>query len=336
MKGIKILERILIVIPTMLAIAMLVFVLMRVMPGDPVDKMMGESGNVSIEEIQSLKKEFNLDLPLFEQLKIFVTGIFHGDLGTSFQERRPVWNIIMEKLPATIELALGAFIFSLIIAVPIGVISAVKQNSLIDRLGMAFSFLGISAPAFWLGIILIIIFAVNLNVLPVYGRSMFASTPVHITGLYVLDSILSRNWLALKDSFLHLILPSISLGAAQASVITRILRSSMLEVLRADYVTLARTKGLSEYIVITKHALRNALIPTVTVIGLQIGTLLGGNMIIETIFGWPGLGRLVVTSIFSRDFPVIQGSVMFYALIYVTANLIVDILYTYLNPRTTL
>jgi len=336
MKGIKILERILIVIPTMLAIAMLVFVLMRVMPGDPVDKMMGESGNVSIEEIQSLKKEFNLDLPLFEQLKIFVTGIFHGDLGTSFQERRPVWNIIMEKLPATIELALGAFIFSLIIAVPIGVISAVKQNSLIDRLGMAFSFLGISAPAFWLGIILIIIFAVNLNVLPVYGRSMFASTPVHITGLYVLDSILSRNWLALKDSFLHLILPSISLGAAQASVITRILRSSMLEVLRADYVTLARTKGLSEYIVITKHALRNALIPTVTVIGLQIGTLLGGNMIIETIFGWPGLGRLVVTSIFNRDFPVIQGSVMFYALIYVTANLIVDILYTYLNPRTTL
>ena len=336
MKGIKILERILIVIPTMLAIAMLVFILMRVMPGDPVDKMMGESGNVSIEEIQSLKKEFNLDLPLFEQLKIFVTGIFHGDLGTSFQERRPVWNIIMEKLPATIELALGAFIFSLIIAVPIGVISAVKQNSLIDRLGMAFSFLGISAPAFWLGIILIIIFAVNLNVLPVYGRSMFASTPVHITGLYVLDSILSRNWIALKDSFLHLILPSISLGAAQASVITRILRSSMLEVLRADYVTLARTKGLSEYIVITKHALRNALIPTVTVIGLQIGTLLGGNMIIETIFGWPGLGRLVVTSIFNRDFPVIQGSVMFYALIYVTANLIVDILYTYLNPRTTL
>ncbi len=201
---------------------------------------------------------------------------------------------------------------------------------------MAFAFLGISAPAFWLGIIFIIIFAVNLNILPVYGRVAFAYKPIHITGMYVLDSILSRNWPALKDSLIHLILPSISLGAAQAAVITRILRSSMLEVLRADYVTLARTKGLSEYVVITKHALRNALIPTVTVIGLQIGMLLGGNMIIETIFGWPGLGRLVVTSIFNRDFPVVQGSVMFYALIYVTANLIVDILYTYLNPRTTI
>ena len=319
MKGIKILERILIAIPTMLAIAILVFVLMRIMPGDPVDKMMGESGNVSIEEVQALEKEFHLDLPLFEQLKIFVIGIFHGDLGISFQERRPVWDIIIERVPATIELALGALIFSLIVALPIGIISAVKQNSLIDRLGMA-----------------IIIFAVNLNILPVYGRVAFAYKPIHITGMYVLDSILSRNWPALKDSLIHLILPSISLGAAQAAVITRILRSSMLEVLRADYVTLARTKGLSEYVVITKHALRNALIPTVTVIGLQIGMLLGGNMIIETIFGWPGLGRLVVTSIFNRDFPVVQGSVMFYALIYVTANLIVDILYTYLNPRTTI
>lgn len=336
MKGIKILERILIAIPTMLAIAILVFVLMRIMPGDPVDRMMGESGNVSMEEVQALEKEFHLDLPLFEQLKIFVIGIFHGDLGTSFQERRPVWDIIIERVPATIELALGALIFSLIVAMPIGIISAVKQNSLIDRLGMAFAFLGISTPAFWLGIILIIVFAVNFNILPVYGRVAFVYKPIHITGMYVLDSILSRNWPALKDSLLHLILPSISLGAAQAAVITRILRSSMLEVLRADYVTLARTKGLSEYVVITKHALRNALIPTVTVIGLQIGTLLGGNMIIETIFGWPGLGRLVVTSIFNRDFPVVQGSVMFYALIYVTANLIVDILYTYLNPRTTI
>jgi len=154
--------------------------------------------------------------------------------------------------------------------------------------------------------------------------------------MYVLDSILSRNWPALKDSLTHLILPSISLGAAQAAVTTRILRSSMLEVLRADYITLARTKGLSEYVVITKHALMNALIPTVTVVGLQIGELLGGNMIIETVFAWPGLGRLVVNSIFNRDFPVVQGAVMFYALIYVTANLIVDILYTYLNPKTSL
>jgi len=333
MKGIKILERILIAIPTMLAIAMLIFILMRIMPGDPVDKMMGKSGNISIEEVQALEREFHLDLPISAQLKIFLIGIFHGDLGTSFQERRPVWEMIVERMPPTLELALSALLFSLIISVPIGIISAVKQNSLIDRLGMGFAFLGISAPAFWLGIVLIIIFAVKLSIFPVYGRIAFAYKPIHITGMYVLDSILSRNWPALKDSLMHLILPSISLGAAQAAVTTRILRSSMLEVLRADYVTLARTKGLSEYMVITKHALRNALIPTVTVIGLQIGMLLGGNMIIETIFGWPGLGRLVVTSIFNRDFPVVQGAVMFYALTYVVANLIVDIIYTYLNPK---
>ena len=336
MKGIKILERVLIAVPIMLAITILVFVFMRVMPGDPVDKIMGEAGNVSAEEIQALKSEFHLDQPLSTQLRIFLSGIFHGDLGISFQERRPVWDIITERIPATIELALGALLFSLIVSIPIGIISAVKQNSLVDRLGMAFAFLGISAPAFWLGIILIIIFACKLGISPVYGRITFAFKPVHITGMYVLDSILSRNWPALKDSLTHLILPSISLGAAQAAVTTRILRSSMLEVLRADYITLARTKGLSEYIVITKHALRNALIPTVTVIGLQIGALLGGNMIIETVFAWPGLGRLVVTSIFNRDFPVVQGAVMFYALIYVTANLIVDILYTYLNPKTSL
>jgi len=336
MKGIKILERILIAIPTILAITILVFVFMRIMPGDPVDKMMGEGGNVSIEEVQALKKEFHLDLPISVQLKMFLSGIFHGDLGISFQERKPVWDIITERIPATVELALGALLFSLIVSIPIGIISAVKQNSLVDRLGMAFAFFGISAPAFWLGIILIIIFACKLGILPVYGRITFAFKPVHITGMYVLDSILSRNWPALKDSLKHLILPSISLGAAQAAVTSRILRSSMLEILRADYITLARTKGLNEYIVIIKHALRNALIPTVTVIGLQIGALLGGNMIIETIFAWPGLGRLVVTSIFDRDFPVVQGAVMFYALIYVTANLIVDILYTYLNPKTSL
>lgn len=336
MKSIKILERILIAIPTMLLIAILIFVLMRVMPGDPVDKMMGKGGNINSEEVQALEKEFHLDLPISAQLKIFLSGIFRGDLGTSFQERKPVWDIITERIPATVELALGALLFSLIISIPIGIISAVKQNSLVDRLGMAFAFLGISAPAFWLGIVLIIIFAVKFSILPVYGRITFAYKPIHVTGMYVVDSILSGNWAGLKDSLLHLILPSISLGAALAAVTTRILRSSMLEVLRADYVTLARTKGLSEYIVVTKHALRNALIPTVTVVGLQLGMLLGGNMIVETIFGWPGLGRLVVTSIFNRDFPVVQGAVMFYALIYVLANLIVDIIYTYLNPKINL
>jgi len=336
MKGIKIIERILLAIPIMLGVAVFVFTFMRLTPGDPVDLMMGEAGNVSEEEVQALKSEFHLDKPLPVQLGIFLSRLFHGDLGNSFKERKPVWDMIMERLPATVELALGSLLFALIIAIPIGVISAVRQNSLIDRAGMTFAFLGISMPAFWLAIVLIIIFSCKLGFLPVFGRSAYKLTPTHITGMYVLDSILSYNLPALKDSIKHLILPSISLGAAVAAIITRILRSSMLEVLRTDYIILARTKGLSEYVVITKHALRNALIPTVTVLGIQVGVLLGGNMIIETIFGWPGIGRMVVTAIFNRDFPVVQGAVMFYAFIYVAANLIVDILYTYLNPKTSL
>jgi ABC-type dipeptide/oligopeptide/nickel transport system permease component len=220
--------------------------------------------------------------------------------------------------------------------VPIGIISAVKQHSVLDRVGMAGAFLGISMPAFWLGILLMLIFSVRLQWLPVAGRINYDAELQTVTGLYVVDSILTGNKAALISSLRHLILPSISLGAAMSATVARILRSSMLEVLRQDYVTLARAKGVVEFLVISKHALRNALIPTVTVVGLQVGVLLGGNMIVETVFGWPGLGRLVVQSIFARDFPLVQGAVMIYAFIFVMANLIVDVLYTYLNPKMTL
>jgi peptide/nickel transport system permease protein len=223
--------------------------------------------------------------------------------------------------------------FSLLIALPIGVISAVKQNSWLDRISMSGAFLGISMPAFWLGIILILIFSVQLGWLPVQGRIARNVGLEQMTGFFVLDSILTGNMAALRSSILHLTLPSIALGAQVAAVIARVLRSSMLETLRSDYVTLARSKGAPEGRVVLKHALRNAMIPTVTVVGLQIGILLGGNMVVETIFGWPGLGRMVVQAIFDRDFPLIQGAVMVYAFTFVTANLIVDILYTYLNPR---
>ncbi len=198
---------------------------------------------------------------------------------------------------------------------------------------MAGAFLGVSMPAFWLGIVLILLFSVRLQWLPVQGRIDFGIPLQEITGMYVLDSILTRNWEALVSSLRHLVLPSIALGAAVAAIVARVLRSSMVETLRQDYVTLARAKGQLESLVVMKHALRNALIPTVTVVGLQIGVLLGGNMIVETVFGWPGLGRLVVGAIFDRDFPLVQGTVMVYAFIFVAANLIVDILYHYLNPK---
>ncbi len=336
MRATKILERLLAALPIMLGVAVLVFLFMRLTPGDPVDIMMGQGGAVSPGEMAQLRSEFHLDEPLHIQLGYFLRDLLRGDLGYSYVQKRPVAELIGERLPATIEMALGALIFALLVSFPIGIISAVRQNSPVDRLSMAGAFVGISMPEFWFGILLILLFAVQLGWLPVSGRIDHGTGLQEITGLYVLDSLLTGNRVALVSSLKHLVLPSITLGAGAAAVLARVLRSSLIETLRTDYVTLARAKGASEGRVVLKHALRNALIPTVTVVGLQVGSLLGGNMIVETVFSWPGLGRLVVNAIFGRDFPLIQGAVMIYALTFVVANLIVDVLYTYLNPKITL
>jgi peptide/nickel transport system permease protein len=336
MRAIKILERTLVSIPIMFGVAIIVFLFMRLTPGDPVDIMMGRGGAVSAGEIEQLRSEFHLDQPLHIQLWLFLKDAVRGDLGYSYVQKTPVVTLIKDRLPATIELALAALFFSLIIAFPIGILSAVWQNSLLDRLSMGGAFLGISMPGFWMGIILILIFSVKLHWLPVQGRIDFDAHLTAGTGFFVLDSILTANRAALISTLKHLILPGITLGAAEAAVVARVLRSSMLETLRSDYVVLARSKGAPEWSVVLKHALRNALIPTVTVIGLQVGVLLGGNMIVETVFSWPGLGRMVVSAIFARDFPLVQGSVMIYAFTFVMANLIVDVLYTYLNPKISL
>lgn len=329
----KVIERILIMIPIVIGVAVIVFLFMRLMPGDPVDIMMGQGGAVSAGEMAQLREEFNLDKPLIVQLGIFLQDLLRGDLGNSYVQRKPVVEIIMQRLPATFELALGGLIISLVIAFPIGIISAVKQNTWLDRVSMGGAFVGISMPAFWLGIVLLLLFSVQLQWLPVQGRVDHSVYLQEVTGFYVLDSLLTGNREALKSSIRHLILPSITLGVPMMAVVARVLRSSMLETLRADYVTLARAKGASENKVVLRHALRNALIPTITVVGLQIGVLLGGNMIVETVFSWPGLGRTVVSAIFERDFPLVQGAVMIYAFIYVLTNLIVDIVYTYLDPK---
>ncbi|MGC9334100.1 MAG: ABC transporter permease [Anaerolineae bacterium] len=333
MRAVKVIERMLITVPIMFGVAVVVFLFMRLTPGDPVDIMMGQGGAVGAGEMERLRSEFNLDEPLHVQLWLFLKDAVRGDLGYSYTQKRPVSDLIIERLPATIELAAGALFFALIIAFPIGIVSAVRQRSLLDQFSMAGAFLGVSMPAFWLGIILILFFAVRLHWLPVQGRLDFGVNLEYVTGIYVLDSILTRNGPALVSSLKHLVLPSVSLGAAVAAIVARVLRSSMVEILRQDYITLARAKGQSEFLVVMKHALRNALIPTVTVVGLQVGTLLGGNMIVETVFSWPGLGRMVVKAIFERDFPLVQGSVMVYAFTFVLANLIVDVLYTYLDPK---
>jgi peptide/nickel transport system permease protein len=336
MKAIKILERVLYTIPIMFGVAVIVFVFIRMTPGDPVDIMMGQGGAISAGEIEQLRSEFHLDEPITTQLWYFLRDAVQGDLGYSYIKKQPVTTLIGDRLPATIELATAALLFALLVAFPIGIISAVRQNSLLDRLSMATAFLGISMPAFWLGIILILIFAVWLRWLPVQGRIDSNIDLDTITGFYIIDSIITGNWEALWSSLRHLVLPAVTLGAAVAAIVARVLRSSMLETLRSDYVQLARAKGASEGLVVSKHALRNALIPTVTVVGLQVGVLLGGNMIVETVFGWPGLGRMVVEAIFNRDFPLVQGAVMIYAFTFVMANLIVDVMYTYLNPKITL
>lgn len=333
MRLVKIIERILIMIPIVVGVAVIVFLFMRLMPGDPVDIMMGQGGAVTADEMERLRQEFNLDKPLHIQLGLFLGDLLRGDLGYSYIQKRPVVDVIAGRLPATIELALGGLIVSLIIAVPIGIISAVRQNSWLDRLSMAGAFLGISMPGFWLGIVLLLLFSVQLHWLPVQGRIAHDANLQVVTGYFVLDSLLTGNREALASSLRHLVLPSITLGAPMAAVVARVLRSSMLETLRADYVTLARAKGAPEWGVVLRHALRNALIPTVTVVGLQVGVLLGGNMIVETVFGWPGLGRTVVSAIFDRDFPLVQGAVMIYAFIFVMTNLVVDVIYTYLNPK---
>lgn len=333
MRGIKIFERTLAALPIMMGVCIVVFLFMRLIPGDPVDIMLGEASNVTQEEIDRLRSQFDLDDPIHVQLGSYLSRVLRGDLGYSISRSADVRNLLLEALPATIELAMSAMLVALAIAVPVGIITAVKHNSFVDRTSMAGAFLGISMPAFWLGIVLILIFSVNLRWLPTSGRATYGFVPDHVTGFYVLDSILTWNLPALKNSLRHLVLPSIALGAAPSAVITRVVRSSMLECLRKDYITFARAKGVPEWSVVILHAFRNALIPAVTVTGLEIGSLLGGNMVIESIFGWPGMGRLVVDGIFSRDYSLVQGAVMVYGLTFVTVNLLADIIYTWLDPK---
>ena len=336
MRAIKILERVLCTLPIMVGVAVIVFFFIRLTPGDPVDIMMGRGGAVSATDIEQLRHQFHLDQPLHVQLWYFLRDAARGNLGYSYIRNKPVVELLAERLPATIELTLGSLLVSLLIATPIGILSAVRQNSLLDRFSMAGAFLGISMPSFWLGIILILFFAVYLQWLPAQSRLSYGLPLQELTGLHVVDSLITGNLPALADSVKHLLLPSITLGAGVAAIVARVLRSSMLEVLRSDYIKLARSKGATEWRVVIRYALRNALIPTVTVVGLQFGVLLGGNMIVEAVFGWPGLGRLVVDAIFNRDFPLIQGAVMIYAITFVLVNLVVDVLYTYLNPQITL
>jgi peptide/nickel transport system permease protein len=335
MRLLKILERMLAAIPVALGVAVLAFLFLRFLPGDPVQIMLGDT-KVSQQQVTALRHELNLDEPIGSQLVHFFGQLLHGQLGTSIIKDQSVSSLIGGALPATIELTLATVFVALLIALPVGILSALYQGSWLDRVVLSGALLGVSMPSFWFGLLLILLFAVEAHLLPTSGRISPTLLVERHTGFMLIDTLLAGNVRAFVDALKHLVLPALTLGVVFAAVLARVIRSSMIEALHRQYVTTARAKGVRERVVIIKHALRNALIPAVTVAGLQVGELLGGNMIVETIFAWPGVGRLVVNSIFARDYVVVQAAVMLYAITYVGVNLLVDVLYTVLNPRIVL
>lgn len=331
----KLVERLLQLIPVLLGVSLIVFLMMTLTPGDPIDIMIGDQ-NVTPEQEAAMRRDLGLDQPAWQRFFTFLGNAMTGDFGISFFHRRPVSDVIVERLPATIELSLVALIFALVTAIPLGVLAAVKKNTILDRIATVGSLLGVSLPGFWFGILLIMLFAVQLQVLPVSGRIGFSSEVQPITHFLLIDTLLRGRPDAFWDALSHIILPAITLGLPMTAILMRVTRTSMLEVMRQDYITFAEAKGLKRTRILFRHALKNALIPTVSVAAIETGSLLGGNMIVETVFGWPGLGRLVVESIFVRNYPLVQAAVLFYAVTYVLLNFVADILYTVLNPRVKL
>lgn len=331
----KVLERLAQLVLVLLGVSVIVFLMITLTPGDPVQIMLGDQ-HVTPEQEQALRRDMGLDLPLPERFAAFIANAFQGEFGLSFFHRRPVAEVIAERLPATIELTLVSLVLAVATAIPLGVLAAVRKSTIFDKLATVTSLLGVSMPGFWFGILLLLLFAVNLQALPVSGRIDFDFQVEPITHLLLVDTLLRGRPDAFVNALSHIIMPALTLGLPMAAILMRVTRASMLEVLSQDYVRFAEAKGLARRRILFRHALKNALIPTVTVAALETGTLLGGNMIVETVFGWPGLGRLVVESIFVRNYPLVQTAVLFYALTYVLLNFVADLLYTVLNPRVKL
>lgn len=326
-------KRLLNLIPVLLGITLLVFVFLHLIPGDPAVVMAGE--RATPEQVAALREQLGLNQPLPIQYLLFLGNLLRLNFGTSIISGVPITEEIKIRWPATFELSVAAMLVATVIGIPAGVLAAVRKNSAVDNLTMSGSLLGVSLPVYWLGLLLVYLFAVNLQWLPPSGRiSIDAGLNFKpITGFYVLDSLLQGDFRALKDVLAHLILPAITLGTIPLAILARITRSAMLEVLSQDYIRTARAKGLLERWVILKHALKNALLPVVTIIGLQFGTLLGGAILTETIFSWPGIGSWIYEGILSRDYPVVQGGVVFVAVAFVLINLLVDLSYAFFDPR---
>ncbi len=324
-------RRILESIPVVIGVSILVFLLVHFIPGDPATALLGE--RATEENVAAIRERLGLDKPLPEQYFIWVGNMIQGDLGQTVRGNIPVANEIRSRFPATLELALVALFLATILGVPIGVFSAVKRNSWFDTASMLGALFGVSIPIFVLGLLLIFLVGVQFDLLPFVGRLDPTIQIERTTGMYLIDAPLSGNWEGFIDALRHIILPAITLMTISLAVIARITRSAMLEVLNQDYIRTARAKGLRERSVIRSHALRNALLPVVTIIGLQLGTLLSGAVLTETIFSWPGIGKWLFDSIVARDYPIVQSVTLMIAMIYVMVNLGVDVLYTVFDPR---
>ncbi|TQR18321.1 ABC transporter permease [Psychrobacillus soli] len=324
-------RRILQLVPVLIGMSIVVFSIIHAIPGDPATVILGD--HATPEAVKELRTEMGLDKPLISQYFAYVKSIVTGDLGNSLRTKKPIQEEITPYLAATIELMFASMIIATVIGVNAGILAAWKRASWFDNIAMFIALVGVSMPVFWLGLMEQWIFSEKLSWLPSIGR-FNAREPIEaITGLYMVDTIIQGNWAGLWDAFKHLILPGLALGTIPMAIIARITRSSMLEVLESEYVRTARAKGLSEIWVLYKHALKNAFAPVLTVIGLQVGLLLGGAVLTETIFGWPGIGRYIYDAIGYRDYPVIQSGILIISTIFVCVNLVVDLLYARLDPR---
>jgi peptide/nickel transport system permease protein len=304
---------------------------MHIAPGDPISLLLGDDATQA--EIERTRREWGLDKPILMQYWEFLGRAMQGDFGKSLKFGEPVTKLVFERLPATIELAFASLLVAVLISIPIGVYSAIKHDSLLDHAGMALALVGVSLPNFWLGIMLIYFLGGQFNLLPVAGRIEYGIQVQTITHLYLVDSLITGNFPAFWSALKHLFMPAITLGTSLAAIVTRITRSSILEVMRQDYITTARAKGLSERVVIWRHTLRNAMITIITILGLQLGALLNGSVITETVFSYPGIGDLLIQAISLRDYKLAQGLIFFFAMMYFAVNLLIDLLYMLVDPR---
>ena len=326
-----IIRRLMIMIPTLLGVTVIVFLMLHATPGDPAELLMGE--RATEESLDRLREHLGLNEPLHVQYGLFLKRLMRGDLGETIWTRQKVWTEVKHRFPATIELSLVALFISCFAGMILGIISATKQYSVFDYVSMLGALAGVSMPIFWLGLVFMLIFSLNLGWLPLSGRLSIGVDLEIITNFYILDAVLTRNWPAFKDAVWHIIMPAVTLSTIPTAIVARMTRSAMLDVLRQDYIKTAKAKGLSQLKVIFKHALRNAMIPVVTTIGLQFGVLLGGAILTETIFAWPGVGKWMYDAVMQRDYMVIQGGTLFIAALFVVINLCVDVLYAVINPR---